>query len=201
METRNITSEEVPTELEEKYLGGAGVAAVIFTREVPANVDPYDSKNLLIFSVGPFCGTSVPFCGRHFVMAKSPLTKIIGEASAGGFFGNELKCTGYDHIIVKGKSKKSVYLWIKDETAEIRDASDLWGKGIHYTETELKNIIGDDKIKTASIGPAGENLVKYAAIINESDHAAGRCGLGAVMGSKKLKSIAVRGTEIGRAHV
>lgn len=200
METRNITSEEVPTELEEKYLGGAGVAATIFTREVPANVDPYDSKNLLIFSVGPFCGTSVPFCGRHFVMAKSPLTKIVGEASAGGFFGKELKCAGFDHVIVKGKSKKPVYLWIKDGTAEIRDASDLWGKGIHYTETELKNIIGDDKIKTASIGPAGENLVKYAAIINESDHAAGRCGLGAVMGSKKLKSIAVRGTGKPSVH-
>jgi len=194
LETRNIATEEVSTELEEKYLGGAGVAASIFTREVPANVDPYDSKNLLIFSVGPFCGTSVPFCGRHFVMAKSPLTKILGEASAGGFFGNELKCNGYDHVIVKGKSEKPVYLWIKDGMVEIRDASDLWGKGIHYTETELKNIIGDDKIKTASIGPAGENLVKYAAIINESDHAAGRCGLGAVMGSKKLKSIAVRGT-------
>ncbi len=200
METRNITSEEVPSELEEKYLGGAGVAAAIFTREVPANVDPYDGENLLIFSVGPFCGTSVPFCGRHFVMAKSPLTKIIGEASAGGFFGNELKCTGYDHIIVKGKSKKPVYLWIKDGTAEIRDASDLWGKGIHYTETELKNIIGDNKIKTVSIGPAGENLVKYAAIINESDHAAGRCGLGAVMGSKKLKSITVRGTGKPSVH-
>ena len=200
METRNITSEEVPTELEEKYLGGAGVAAAIFTREVPVNVDSYDGENLLIFSVGPFCGTSVPFCGRHFVMAKSPLTKILGEASAGGFFGNELKCTGYDHIIVKGKSKKPVYLWIKDGTAEIRDASDLWGKGIHYTEAELKNIIGDDKIKTASIGPAGENLVKYAAIINESDHAAGRCGLGAVMGSNKLKSIAVRGTGKTSVH-
>ena len=193
--TKEILYEDVATEDDEKYIGGAGVAAAIFSREVPADIDPYDEKNLLIFSVGPFCGTMVPFCGRHFVMAKSPLTGIIGEASGGGFFGRELKCAGFDHIIIKGKSEKPVYLWIHEGKAEVRDATDLWGKaGIHKTEMELKKLIGDDKIKTASIGPAGENLIRYAAIINENNHAAGRCGMGAVMGSKKLKAITIRGT-------
>ncbi len=182
------------------------IAAIIFTngfkkiithntREVPSDTDPYDGKNLLIFSVGPFCGTAVPFCGRHFVMAKSPLTGILGESSSGGFFGKELKSAGFDHVVIQGKSEKPVYLWIQDGKVEIRDATELWGKkGVYSTEMELKKSIGDDKIKIASIGPAGENLVRYAAIMSEEDHAAGRTGMGAVMGSKKLKAIAVRGT-------
>jgi aldehyde:ferredoxin oxidoreductase len=179
----------------EKYIGGAGVAAYIFTSEVPPEIDPFDGENLLIFSVGPICGTSVPYCGRHFVMAKSPLTKILGEASAGGFFGNELKRTSFDHIIIKGKSEKPIYLWIKNETIEIKDASHLWGKTTRETDDLLKKEIGDDKVKIATIGLAGENLVRFACIISEKGHAAGRCGMGAIMGSKNLKAIVVRGTE------
>ena len=123
-----ISSQDAAKEILEKYIGGMGVATSIFTREVPPSVQPYDEKNLLIFSVGPFCGTIVPFCGRHFVMAKSPLTNIIGETSSGGFWGKELKSTGFNHIIISGKSKSPVYLWIKDEKVEIRDASKVWGK-------------------------------------------------------------------------
>ncbi len=195
--TKEILVENIDLEDELKYLGGAGIAAAIFTREVSASIDPFDGENLLIFSVGPFCGTAVPFCGRHFVMAKSPLTKIIGEASSGGFFGKELKSAGFDIVIVKGKSEKPVYLWIQDEKVEILDAAELWGKGTQESETQIKSILGDDKIRVSTIGPAGENLVKFACIINDKNHAAGRCGMGAVMGSKKLKAIAVRGT--GRA--
>ncbi|MGB5911562.1 MAG: aldehyde ferredoxin oxidoreductase family protein [Promethearchaeia archaeon] len=191
--SNELKIEEVPSSLEEEFIGGAGVAAAIFTREVPANTDPFSPENLLIFSVGPICGTSVPYCGRHFVMAKSPLTNILGESSAGGFFGNELKRTGFDHIVIKGKSDKPVYLWIENENVEIRDATGYWGKKIRETEDLLKEELGDGKVKIASIGPAGENLVKFAAILNEKSHAAGRCGMGAVMGSKKLKAIAVRG--------
>jgi aldehyde:ferredoxin oxidoreductase len=191
----NFTIESIDTELEEKYIGGAGVAAAIFINEVPPNIDPLDEQNLLIFSVGPICGTAIPYCGRHFVIAKSPLTKIIGESSAGGFFGNELKRTGFDHIIIKGKSDKPIYLWIKDETIEIRDASKLWGKTTRETEHLLLEELGDNKVKIAKIGPAGENLVKFACIISEQGHTAGRCGMGAVMGSKNLKAIAVRGTK------
>ena len=192
--TKEIKIEDVAAEDEEKYIGGAGVAAAIFTREIPAEIDPFDDKNLLIYSVGPFCGTAVPFCGRHFVMAKSPLTKILGESSSGGFFGKELKATGFDILIIKGKSDKPVYLWIKDGTVEIKDASGLWGKGTQEANDEIINSLGDDKIKVATIGPAGENLVNIACIINDKNHAAGRCGMGAVMGSKNLKAIAVRGT-------
>ncbi len=195
-----ISTEEVDIATEEKYIGGSGVAAAIFTKEVPASIDPYDGQNLLIFSVGPFCNTTVPFCGRHFVMAKSPLTRILGESSAGGFFGKELKAAGFDHIVVNGKSEKPVYLWINDGKAEIRDATSLWGKGTQETEAELKKDLGNDKIKIASIGPAGENLVRYASIISELDHAAGRCGMGAIMGSKKLKAIAVQGTDKTPVH-
>ena len=193
LDTKKISTEDVNPSDEENYIGGAGVAAAIFTREVPAKIDPYDGKNLLIFSVGPFCGTAVPFCGRHFVMAKSPLTGIIGESSAGGFFGKELKSAGFDHIVIKGISENPVFLWIDNENVEIRDASEIWNFGTIKTESTIKQIIKDDNIKIASIGPAGVNLVKYAAIISESQHASGRCGMGAIMGSKKLKAIAVRG--------
>jgi aldehyde:ferredoxin oxidoreductase len=181
LDTKKLSIEEVSPSDEQNYIGGAGVAAAIFTREVPANTHPYDGKNLLIFSVGPFCGTTVPFCGRHFVMAKSPLTGILGESSAGGFFGKELKSAGFDHIVIKGISENPVFLWIDNENVEIRDASDIWNSGTIKTETTIKEIVNDDKIKIASIGPAGVNLVKYAAIISENQHAAGRCGMGAIM--------------------
>ena len=190
----NIALEDCPSDLELEFLGGAGVSAKIFTQEVPANTKPFDDNNLLIFSVGPFCGTAVPFCGRHFVMAKSPLTNILGEASSGGFFGKELKSAGIDIVIIKGKSEKPACLWIHDGEAEILDASGIWGKGTQETHADVKTLVGDDKVKIAAIGPAGENLVRYACIINDNHHAAGRCGLGAIMGSKKLKAIAVRGT-------
>lgn len=193
--SENFTSENVDPELEEKYIGGAGVATAIFIKEVPPNIDPLDDKNLLIFSVGPICGTPIPYCGRHFVMAKSPLTGILGESSAGGFFGNELKRTGYDHILISGVSENPVYIWIYDDNVEIRDATKLWGKGTRETEDLLLKELGDNKIKVASIGPAGENLVKFASIMSEKGHAAGRCGMGAVMGSKKLKAIVIHGTK------
>ena len=192
--TKEVFQEEIPAEDVKNFLGGAGIAAAIFIRETSANIDPYDDDNLLIISVGPFCGTAVPFGGRHFLTAKSPLTGILGESSSGGFFGKELKSAGFDIVIVKGKSEKPVYLWIHDGTVEILDASELWGKGTQETDAKLKSVLGDDKIRIATIGPAGENLVKFACIISDNYHAAGRCGMGAVMGSKKLKAIAVRGT-------
>ncbi len=194
LDNKDISYEEIQAEDEEKFLGGMGVATSIVTREVDPNINPFDGENLLIFSVGPYCGTAVPFCGRHFVMAKSPLTKIIGEASSGGFFGKELKCAGFDLVIIKGKSEVPVYLCIKDGEAEILSAKDLWGCGTQETTEKLKELQGDDKIKVATIGIAGENLVNIACIINDNHHAAGRCGLGAIMGSKKLKAIVVKGT-------
>ncbi|MBD3212769.1 MAG: hypothetical protein GF311_09175 [Candidatus Lokiarchaeota archaeon] len=194
LKTKEIQIETVSEPLEEKYIGGAGVSAALFTNEVSPKTDAFDENNLLIFSVGPFCGTAIPFGGRHFVTAKSPLTNILGESSAGGFLGRELRAAGYNHVIFEGKSQKPVYIFIKNDNIELKDASQLWGKGIHETESIIKKELNDDKLKIASIGPAGENLVRYASIINEGDHAAGRCGLGAVMGSKNLKAIVVKGT-------
>ncbi len=127
-------------------------------------------------------------------MAKSPLTGIIGESSSGGFWGRELRKTGHEHVLIEGKSDSPVYLWIKNNDVEIRDATHLWGKGNYEVNSLIKEELGDKMIRIASIGIAGENLVKYASIMNERDRAAGRCGLGAVMGSKNLKAIAVRGT-------
>lgn len=194
LSNKDISQEDVSTEDELNFIGGIGLSTAIFSREVSSDVDPLGEGNLLIFSVGPFCGTAIPFCGRHFVMAKSPLTNILGESSSGGFFGKELKSSGFDFVIITGKSETPVFLYINDGKAEILDATDLWGKGTQDTDKAVKDKLGDQKVKVATIGPAGENLVKYACIINGKTHAAGRCGLGAVMGSKKLKAIAVRGT-------
>ena len=193
LETKKIDHEDYSDEDEVNLIGGMGLATAIFTREVDPEVDPFDGSNLMIFSVGPFCGTAIPFCGRYFITSKSPLTRILGEASSGGFFGKELKSAGFDLVIIKGKSKGPVYLWINDGVVEIKDASDLWGKGTQETDEKLKELLGKN-IKVATIGPAGENLVKYACIINDKHHAAGRCGMGAVMGSKNLKAIAINGT-------
>ena len=194
LSNNDISQEEISAEDELHFIGGIGVSTAIFTREVPSDVDPLGKENPLIFSVGPFCGTAIPFCGRHFVMAKSPITNILGEASSGGFFGKELKSTGFDFVIIEGKSENPVFISIKDGKAEILDATNLWGKGTQETDEVIKEKLGDQNVKIATIGPAGENLVKFACIINDRHHAAGRCGLGAVMGSKKLKAITVRGT-------
>ena len=194
LETKNIEYEDYTDEDESKFIGGMGLATAIFTREVEPETDPFDGDNLLILSVGPFCGTAIPFCGRFFITSKSPLTKILGEASSGGFFGKELKSAGFDLLIIKGKSPNPVYLWINDGKAEIRDASELWGKGTQDTDKNIKKMLGNDSIKVATIGPGGEKLVRYASIISDKHHAAGRCGMGAIMGSKNLKAIAVYGT-------
>ncbi|MHA1683039.1 MAG: aldehyde ferredoxin oxidoreductase family protein [Promethearchaeota archaeon] len=189
-----ISREEVDERLSAKFLGGSGVAAAIISGEVSPETGALDPANLLVFSVGPFCGTSVPFCGRHFVTAKSPLTGILGESSAGGFFGRELKASGNDHVVFEGRSENPVYLFINDDSVELRDASGLWGKTTSETEDHIMDDLHDKKVKIASIGPAGENLVKFASILSEKDRAAGRCGLGAVMGSKNLKAIVVKGS-------
>ncbi|MFX0098467.1 MAG: aldehyde ferredoxin oxidoreductase family protein [Candidatus Hodarchaeota archaeon] len=194
LSSKTISKEDIQEEDFKKYIGGQGIAAAIFIREVPPSTDAFDADNLLIFSAGPFCGTAIPLGGRHFVLGKSPLTGIIGEASAGGHFGKELRSAGFDLVVIKGKSDTPVYLSIKDGEAELKDASGLWGKGTKETEESIKAELGDDKIKVASIGPAGENQVRFACIINEEERAAARCGLGAVMGSKNLKAIATRGT-------
>ncbi|MCZ7381429.1 MAG: aldehyde ferredoxin oxidoreductase family protein [Candidatus Methanoperedens sp.] len=180
--------------LETMFLGGRGINSALLYEEVPAGIDPFSPENRIIFGTGPLTGTLSPGSGRYTVTSKSPLTGIHGDSNAGGFWGPELRFAGYDHLIIQGRAEKPVYLWINDGSIEIRDASHLWGKTTWETDLMIKKELEDPAIQVASIGPAGENLVRYACIINNLWRAAGRTGMGAVMGSKNLKAVAVRGT-------
>ncbi len=175
-----------------QFMGGAGMATKYLYEEVPKGTDPLGPQNLLIFMAGPLTGTASASASRYSVVAKSPLTGIWGHANSGGNFGPALKRSGYDGIIFQGVSPAPVYLKIEDGEAELCDAGHLWGKDVPETENLIQQA-SDKKMTMASIGPAGENLVRYAAIMNNTHRAAGRCGLGAVMGSKRLKAIACAG--------
>lgn len=189
----SVKKDRAPVDLLKPYLGGRGMASRILYDSVKRGVNPLSPKNVLIFSTGPLTGTLWPTSSRYTVTAKSPATGALGYASSGGHFGPELKFAGYDAIVFKGKAKVPTYLLIKDDVVELRDAQHIWGKTTHETEKIIQGETGDSKIKVASIGPAGENLVKFAAIINEYSRAAARTGMGTVMGSKNLKAVAVRG--------
>ncbi len=177
-----------------KYLGGSALALYYLLNEMPAGVDPLGPDNVLVLSVGVITGTPISGNSRVMANAKSPLTGAIGDAQAGGFWPAELKFASFDAIVVKGKSPKPVYLWLHDGEAELRDATHLWGKDTGDTEDMLKKELDEPKLQVLQIGPGGENLVKYACIINGKNRANGRTGMGAVMGSKNLKAVAVRGT-------
>ena len=174
------------------YVGARGLGTKYFCDEVDPLVDPLSPDNKLIFMTGPLTGTAAGCGGRYEVVAKAPLTGTIGAANSGGHFGPELKFAGYDGIIIENASETPVYLYVNDDAVELRDASDLWGKTVYDTTDTLQEALGNFKI--SCIGPTGEKLCLYAGVMNEKHRAAGRGGLGAVMGSKKLKAIAVRGT-------
>jgi aldehyde:ferredoxin oxidoreductase len=195
----NLTSGKIEDEpLNENYahqfIGGSGLAVRYLYDMLDPDLDPLDPANPLFFITGPLTGTRAPSCGRFVVCARSPLTGLWGEANAGGFFGPEMRFAGYDGIIIKGQAPQPVYLHIKDGEATLRDAQHLWGKGTYETQEAIREEVGDAKTRVACIGPAGENLVKYAAIMNDEGRAAGRTGMGTVMGSKNLKAVAVRGS-------
>jgi aldehyde:ferredoxin oxidoreductase len=178
-----------------RFIGGSGLAAKLFLDRVSPDVDPLSGENILFIMTGPLAGTALPGVSRLAAGFKSPLTNIWGESNCGGNFGPELKFAGYDGIAIAGISDRPVYLFIDDDRVEIRDASDLWGRDIYETTDLLKERIGGRRsAKVLAIGPAGENLVSYASAINDKDAVLGRCGTGAVMGAKKLKAIAVRGS-------
>lgn len=176
------------------YLGGRGLGTKIMMDEVDPGVDPFSPDNKLIFMTGPLTGTLAASPGRYEVITKAPLTGTIGASNSGGHFGPELKFAGYDGVIFEGRAEKPVYLWINDDYVELRSAEHLWGKNTFDTTDELLKETSDDA-RVACIGPAGEKLVLFAAVINDKHRAAGRSGLGAVMGSKNLKAVAVRGTK------
>jgi aldehyde:ferredoxin oxidoreductase len=174
------------------FLGGRGLNGWVLYNEVKPGIDPLGEENLLIFGVGPMTGTLAPGSGRFTVTSKSPLTGIFGDSSCGGSWGAELKFAGYDQMIIRGKADKPVYLFIDGEEIQIKDAMDLRGKDTYVTQEMIKKELGDPRIEVACIGPAGEKLVKFAAVVARN-RLAGRTGMGCVMGSKNLKAIAVRG--------
>jgi aldehyde:ferredoxin oxidoreductase len=188
-----IEKESLREDLRLNYIGGRGINSRLLFEEVGPEIDPLSPENRLIFGAGPLSGTAAPSIARFTVTTKSPLTGIHGDANAGGHFGPALKKAGIDHIIITGKSDEPVYLWIDDEKVEIKSARHLWGKTTRETEEALKEERGDRKVRIASIGQAGEHLVRFANIVHE-ERSASRTGVGAVMGSKNLKAIAVRGT-------
>jgi len=177
-----------------KFIGGRGLATKLFVDEVSPLVDALSPENKLLIATGPLTGTPAPTSGRYMVVTKSPLTGTIASSNAGGYWGAELKFAGYDIIIVEGKSKKPVYLMIEDDTVEIRDASHIWGKFVSETTSKLLKEV-PEKSRVLTIGPAGEKMSHIAAVISDVSRAAGRSGVGAVMGSKNLKAITVRGTK------
>lgn len=191
-----VNSETISEQFCRKYLGGAGFIAYYLWKELKPNTDALSEDNILIFALGPISGLSLPGASRNCIGAKSPLTGGIAKSECGGYWMAELKRAGYDAIIIKGKSEKPVYLWVKDGEATLKDASQLWGKETKETQTIIRTELADEKIQVASIGIAGENLVRYACIMEGLHDASGRGGLGAVMGSKNLKAIAVRGHEL-----
>jgi aldehyde:ferredoxin oxidoreductase len=176
------------------FIGGRGLGDKLYIDEVDPKVDPLSPDNMMVFAPGPFTGTFAPSGGRYHVGTKGPLTDAIAGANSGGSWGPELHYAGYDALIIEGKAAEPVYLWIKDDVVEIRKASHLWGKWVPDT-TDMVRAETDVDAKVACIGPAGEKQVLFAAIMNEMHRAAGRGGVGAVMGSKNLKAIAVSGTK------
>lgn len=189
-----ITKEPLKADWARDFVGGRGVGAKYLYEMMDPKVDPFSPENVLIFATGPLTGTNASCGARYMVVTKGPLTGCITTSNSGGHWGPELKFAGYDLIIVEGRAKRPSYLWIYDEKVEVRDASHLWGKGVWETEDLIRAELGVPDAIVASIGPAGENLVRFAAIMNDKHRAAGRSGVGAVMGSKNLKAIAVRGT-------
>lgn len=188
----SICKENLDPNLAEKFIGGRGIATKIFMDEVGAKVEPLSPDNKLIVATGPLTGTPTPTGGRYMVVTKSPLSDTIACSNSGGHWGAALKFAGYDFIILEGKAQKPVYLHIEDDKVELRDAGHIWGKITSETHKILTEEAGD--VKVLNIGPAGEKLSPIAAIMNDLFRAAGRSGVGAVMGSKNLKAITVKGT-------
>ena len=195
LSTRKISKEPLNMEWAHAFIGGRGLNSRTVFSEIKPGTDPLGPDNPLILGVGPCNGTLLPGSSSLTITTKSPLSGFLGDSNTRAYFGAEIKYAGYDQIIIQGQSDKPVYLWIEDDNIEIRDASHLWGKYVRETISNLEQENRDPGIAVLCIGPAGENLVKFASIMGPMGRAAGRSGVGTVMGSKKLKAIAVRGTK------
>lgn len=190
-----ITIEEFDESFYKSYIGGRNTAAYFMLKEISPDADPLGPENKIIITTSIFTGTMIPGSARHTIAAKSPLTGGFGESEGGGYWGPELKFAGYDGLIIEGKAKNPSYIFIKDDDIHIKSAAHLWGKDTLEVENIIRDEEGDKKIRVLQTGIAGENLVRFAAVVNNLKHWCGRCGLGAVMGSKNLRAIAVIGTK------
>jgi aldehyde:ferredoxin oxidoreductase len=192
---RTYGVEEPGDQFYRKLLGGRAAVAQILLREIPSETSPLEVGNVLVFMTGPVTGLPVAGSGRHCVGAKSPLTNTYGDADAGGFWGAELKHVGYDGLIIEGVSDYPIYLYVHNGGVEFRPAQHLWGRPISEVHQAIIQELGDSKVRVAQAGPAGEQMVRFACIVHDLHHFAGRSGLGAVMGSKRLRAVAVRGRQ------
>jgi aldehyde:ferredoxin oxidoreductase len=190
----SIETKSVPEEVYRKYPGGSALAAYLLLQAIPRGADPLGPDNVLVMAVSPLTGLAISGQSRMTACARSPLTGAIGDSQCGGFFPAEMRAAGADAIVFTGRAPEPVYLWLHDGQAELRPARHLWGRVTGEVDRLLKEEVGDPKAEVAQIGPAGENLVRFAAIMNMANRANGRTGMGAVMGSKRLKAVVVRGT-------
>jgi aldehyde:ferredoxin oxidoreductase len=192
--TRQTRAEELSEPVMRKYMGGGALASYLLLRDMPAGVDPLGPDNVLVLVTSIINGMSLSGSNRYTAAAKSPLTGAYGESEAGGWWGPELRAAGWHGVVIRGKADRPVYLWIKDDRVEIRDAAAYWGKLSGDVQDGLEAELGDRRIRVLQTGIAGERGVRYAALVNQLKHFHGRCGLGAVMGSKNLKAVVVRGS-------
>ena len=192
--TGKIESKVIPLAIRKRFLGGRGLDMYLMYNHIKPGVDPLGPENVALISAGILVGTPSSASGRTHVSGKSPLTGYVGSTNMGGFFSPEMRYAGFDHLVIKGKAAKPVYLWIHDGEIEIRDASRAWGQDVQRTQEIIRKELGDREVQILTIGPAGENLVRFANVMTLLKNAGGRTGMGALLGSKNLKAVAARGT-------
>ena len=192
--TGDIQTEPIPLEARKKFLGGRGLDAYLLYNHTKKGCDPLGPDNTLIISGGILTATCASATARTHVMAKSPLTGLLGSANMGGFFAPELAWAGFHHLVIKGKAKHPVYLYVHNGNIEIRDARGIWGQSATDSQWAIREDLGDQEVKSCVCGPAGENLVRFANVMTGIKNSGGRTGMGCVMGSKNLKAVAARGT-------
>jgi aldehyde:ferredoxin oxidoreductase len=199
--TGDVRTKSIPLEVRRKFLGGRGLDAYLLFNHTKQGCDPLGPDNALIISAGILTATCASATARTHVMAKSPLTGMLGSANMGGFFAPELAWAGFHHLVIKGKAEHPVYIYIHNGEIEIRDARGIWGQSVTDTQWSIRQELGDEEVKSCVCGPAGENLVRFANVMTGVKNSAGRTGMGCVMGSKNLKAVAARGTmDIQIAH-
>ncbi len=194
LSTRKVVQRDIPKTMRQLYLGGRGIDMYLLYNHVKPKVDPLSSENTLFIGIGLLEGIPCLGASRCDIAARSPLTGAVGDSNIGGFFGPELRFAGFDHLVITGKSKEPVYIWVQDREIEVKDATHLWGKDTIETQTVIRQDHGDDDVKSLVIGVAGENMVRFANVRTGLKNSAGRTGMGCVMGSKNLKAVAARGT-------